>query len=72
MLIVVINFDQSSYEVMENDTVTITIVSSTSSSTAFQVTIDTVDVNAHGIKLVGLLYLSCLSCSINSWRGFYC
>ena len=55
MLIVIINFDQSSYEVTENDAVTIAIVLSTSSSVAFEVTIDTVNVNAHGKMLVGLL-----------------
>ena len=55
MLIVIINFDQSSYEVTENDTVTIGIMLSTSSSMAFKVTIDTVNVNAHGKTLVDLL-----------------
>ena len=64
--IVVINFNQSSYEVMEN-TVIITIVLTQPSSAPFQITIDTVN----GKSWLVLLYLPCLSFYINSWTGLY-
>ena len=58
MLIVVIDFNQPSYEVMENNTVTIAIALSQPSPAPFEVTIDTMDVSAHGKNLVGS-YCTC-------------
>ena len=44
----VVNFDKPSYEVMENDMVTITIILSQPSSNPFHVAVKTVNVTAFG------------------------
>ena len=49
---IAVNFKQSSYEVTESDTVTITIVLNQPSSIPFQVAINTTDITATGKVLV--------------------